>query len=230
VVRVTGAPGRQQSAMEDDYHAFVVAILHDGETIRSVEVESRRTPWATCPMAAEALKALEGQALSAGLRMNAETRVLGCTHMLDQAGLAIAHAARGTPALEYRMEVETGPDGAVRAELERDGVPLLNWRVVGGVIEGGKLDGVPLATLLRHGPKHLSADVMEAAMALRRAAHVAGARRLDMDAVPTAGAANPGLAPTCYSLRHEIRPKAVRNQGSMRDWSGEGRWPLAAEG
>jgi hypothetical protein len=127
------------------------------------------------------------------------------------------------------MEVETGPDGAVRAELARDGAPLLDWRVVKGVIEGGALDGVPLATLLRHGPKHVSPDIMEAAMALRRAVHVAGARGVDMDSVPTAGSIVASLAPTCYSLRHEVRPSAVRNKGSMRDWSGEGRWPLSAE-
>jgi hypothetical protein len=229
-VRITGAPGRQQSAMEDDYHSFVVAILHDGETIRGVEVESHRTPWATCPMAAEALKALEGQALATGVRLSAETRVMGCTHMLDQAGLAIAHAGRGTLSLEYRMQVEAGPDGAVRAELARNGAPLLDWRVVKGVIEGGDLGGIPIATLLRHGPKRLSPDEMEAAMALRRAMHVAGARAIDMDSVPTAGSINSGLAPTCYSLRHEMRPSALRNKGSMRDWSGEGRWPLSAEG
>jgi hypothetical protein len=229
VVRITGAPGRQQAAMEDDYHSFVAAILHDGATIQGVEVESLRTPWATCPMAAQAMQALVGLPLAGGLRMASETRNLACTHMLDQAALAIAHAPRGTPHLEYRMEVEAGPDRAVRAELARDGAPLFGWRVVKGVIEGGVLDGVPVATITRHAAGRLCPADMEAAVALRRAIHVSGARAIDMDAIPTSGALVSTLAPTCYSLRHEIRPRALRNKGSARDWSGQGRWPLAEE-
>jgi hypothetical protein len=229
VVRITGAPGRQQSAVEDDFHSFVVAIRHDGVSILGVEAESLRTPWATCPMAAEALQALVGLPLAGGLRMASETRTLACTHMLDQAALAIAHAPHGTPRLEYRMEVEAGPDRTVRAELARDGEPLFAWRVVKGVIEGGELDGVPVATITRHAAGRLSAADMEAAVALRRAIHVSGARRIDMDAIPNAGALVSTLAPTCYSLRHEIRSRALRNKGSARDWSGQGRWPLAEE-
>lgn len=216
--------------MEDDYHSFVVTILHDGCAIQGVEVESLRTPWATCPMAANAMQALVGQPLAAGVRLASETRNLACTHMLDQAGLAIAHAARVTERLEYRMEVEAGPDRVVRAQLARNGEPLLDWRVVGGVIQGGELDGVPLATLLRHAPARLAPDVMEAALALRRAAHVSGARAIDMDAIPTAGSIVSTLPPTCYSLQRHIRPQAVRNKGSMRDFSAEGRWPLSADG
>jgi hypothetical protein len=215
--------------MEDDYHSFAVAIRHDGEVIEDVEVESRRTPWVTCPMAARALDALKGQRLAAGLRLDAETRVHGCTHMLDQAGLAIAHALRGTLSLEYRMEVEAAPDRVVRAELARDGEPLFAWRVESGVIVGGALAGAPLATLLKHGSARLSPDDLEAAMALRRAVHVSGARAIDMDAIPTSGAIVSSLAPTCYSLLHEIRPLALRNKGSARDFSGEGRWPLSED-
>jgi len=213
--------------MEDDYHSFVVTILHDGRAIEGVEVESVRTPWATCPMAARAMQALVGLPLAEGLRITAETRASACTHMLDQAALAIAHAAHGTPRLEYRMEVEADADRVVRAQLDRDGRRLLDWRVVKGVVEGGAFDGLSVASLTRHGAERLSPDVREAATVLRRAIHVSGARAIDMDAIATAGSITATLAATCYSLLPENRGEARRNLGSARDFSGEERWPLS---
>ncbi|HEY3696677.1 DUF2889 domain-containing protein [Phenylobacterium sp.] len=226
-VRITGAPGRQQAEMEDDFHHFVTAVRHDGGVIQAVEIESVRTPWATCFMAARALETLAGQPLEAGARLAAAVRNAGCTHMLDQVALAIAHAARATPRLDYRMEVEAGPDGAIRAQLFRDGAPLLDWRVEQGAIVGGVLDGVSVTALPRQAADRLAPDLLEAAMVLRRAVRISGARSLDLDDFPTAGAIAKAQPATCYSLLPEIRDRAHRNKGTMKNFSAEGRWPLA---
>jgi hypothetical protein len=216
--------------MEDDFHSFVVAIRHDGRSVQAVEVESVRTPWATCPMAAKALETLAGQPLAAGARLAAEVRNAGCTHMLDQALLAIAHASRGTARLAYRMEVEADADRSIRAQLARDGEPLLDWRVVNGAISGGDLDGVSIMALPREAAGRLAPDLLEAAVTLRRAVHISGARAIDMDDFPTAGSIVQGLPASCYSLLPEVKDRALRNRGTMRDFSGEGRWPLSEQG
>lgn len=215
--------------MEDDFHHFVTAVRHDGRVIQRVEVESVRTPWTTCFMAARTLQSLVGQPLAAGGRLSADLQTSGCTHMLDQIALAVAHAARGTPLLEYRMELERGLDRVVHARLFRDGAPLLDWRVENGVIVGGELDGVSLDGLPRRAADRLAPDVLEAATALRRAVRISGARSLDMDAFPTAGSISDDLPATCYSLLPGIRDQARRNRGTMRDFSGDGRWPLEAD-
>ena len=227
-VRITGAPGRQQAEMEDDFHHFVTAVRHDGETIAAVEIESVRTPWVTCHMAARALQTLAGQPLAAGARLAADVRNAGCTHMLDQVALAIAHAARGTPRIDYRMEVEAGPDGAIRAEQFRDEAPLLKWRVENGVIAGGPLDGVSLAKLPVEAAGKVAPDILEAAVVLRRAVHISGARVLDMDDFATIDGLTSTVPATCYSMLPEVRHQALRNVGSMRNHSALGVWPLAA--
>jgi hypothetical protein len=226
-VRVTGAPGRQQAEMEDDFHHFVTAVRHEGGVIRGVDVESLRTPWTTCFMAARALDALAGQPLDGGARLAAEVRNAGCTHMLDQVALAIAHAARATARLDYRMEVEAGPDQVIRAQLFRDEVLLLDWRVARGAIVGGALDGISVTALPKQAAGKLAPDVMEAAVALRRAVHISGARAIDMDGFATAGDIVKNLPATCYSLLPQVRHQAQRNKGTMRNFSAEGRWPLA---
>ena len=64
-IRVTTVePGVVVSALEDDFHVFIVTLRHDGTQVIDVECESRRWPWSTCPAAAESLKALAGMPLS----------------------------------------------------------------------------------------------------------------------------------------------------------------------
>lgn len=215
--------------MEDDFHHFLTAVRHDGRTIQAVEVESLRTPWATCGMAAAALQTLAGRPLAAGARLAAEVRNTGCTHMLDQVALAIAHAITATPRLDYRMEVEAGPDRVIRAQLFRDGALLLDWRVEDGAIVGGALDGVSIMGLPKQAAGRLAPDLMEAAVVLRRAVHISGARGIDMDDFATAAAIVKNMPATCYSLLPEVRDRAQRNLGSMRNFSAEGRWPLAED-
>jgi hypothetical protein len=226
-VRITGRPGRQQAEMEDDFHHFVTAVRHDGETIRSVEIESVRTPWVTCHLAARALETLADQPLAAGARLAAEVRNAGCTHMLDQLALAIAHAARGTPRLDYRMQVEPAAGGTIRAELLRDELPLLAWRVENGIITGGPLAGVSIAKLPVEAQGRVAPDVLEAAVVLRRAVHISGARVLDMDDFATIDGLTRSVPATCYSMLPGVRDRALRNVGSMRNFSALGRWPLA---
>jgi hypothetical protein len=224
-VRITGRTDEIQAEMADDFHHFAVTIGHDGAVIRSIAVESHRSPWVTCPLAAKALDALVGQRLDGG-GLARESRSQGCTHMLDLVALALDHAQRGTAHRDYRIEIEVQPDKSLRCRLERDGEALFDWRVRDDVIVGGPLDGLALKPLAKTAADRLSPDDLEAAMALRRAIHISGARGIDLDKASHAGLSGAGPA-TCYTLLPENRPLALRQLGASRDFYAEGVWPLA---
>ena len=61
---VVDTPGVVAGGLEDDFHYFQVRVNHDGEQVTTVEAESKRWPWSTCPGAAVPLQALAGMPLS----------------------------------------------------------------------------------------------------------------------------------------------------------------------
>src|SRR5258708_34826169 len=73
LVRAT-APGEVVADLEDDFHHFRVTLRHDGHVVESVDAESIRWPWSTCPGAAVPLRALAGAPPSPPLQPAAASR------------------------------------------------------------------------------------------------------------------------------------------------------------
>ena len=106
-------PGRVTAEVEDDYHRFFVDLRHDGERITGVATNAKRSPWTTCPSAGDHLaERLTGALLSEVA--SREDPLTHCTHMLDLAILAAAHADDAAPTL-YEMLVDDPHGGPVGA-------------------------------------------------------------------------------------------------------------------
>ncbi len=135
-IRITTAPGKARADIEDDAHRFGVALLHDGAKVTAIRGEGLRTPWTLCIDAAKQVERLIGMPLTpdpaAIYKYTNGTQQ--CTHAFDVAGLAIAHAYRGTPQRQYDIDVpypvlsHDAPktvtlhrDGQLVAEMERRG-------------------------------------------------------------------------------------------------------------
>jgi hypothetical protein len=149
-----------------------------------------------------------------------------CTHLFDLAGLAIAGASRGTPLRTYEATVSDRVPkppgrqphvGRCTAELARDGVPILRWRIEDEAI----VDPRPGRSLLggfRAWTETLDEGAAEAAGVLRRAVDVSGGRSVPLDAVGFAS--DMGLPALCYSYQPSVAPHARRMKGTTRDFSG----------
>ena len=136
-IAINNDDGVARAEMEDDIHHFGVTVWHDGARILSAEARSVRTPWTTCAGAGLAIAALAGHALSAPLKFSAEAdRTAHCTHMLDLANLAIAHARENGFHRFYRIEVDYDASGDARAWLERNEKRVISWVIGGGRVVG----------------------------------------------------------------------------------------------
>lgn len=212
--------------LEDDQHYFTVRVEHDGEHVTAIASESVRAPWTTCPAAGAQLQALVGAPLSERcLEVAGRTRSdQHCTHQLDLATLAVAHAARvtagGAPDRQYDIVVPFGLlDGARRTvTLARDGRALLAWD-----FEGARIVAPPPYSehsgggFARWADTAFDADTAEAAIVLKRACSIGMSRGIDLDSYPTL-ADMPGLSPVCWSMQPERAPVALRNRGLIRDY------------
>jgi hypothetical protein len=202
-----------------------VQVVHDGTHVNAITSESVRAPWTTCPAAGAQLEALVGTALSDRcVEVAGRTRSdQHCTHQLDVATLAIAHAARVTAGGEHRRQYDiTVPFGLLDGQrhtvaLARDGVDLLAWDVEGGRIIGPAPYSEATGGFARWADATLDADTAEAAVVLKRACSIGMSRGLDLDGYPTL-ADMPGLSPLCWSMQPERAPVAFRNRGLIRDY------------
>ncbi|MFM5906351.1 MAG: DUF2889 domain-containing protein [Novosphingobium sp.] len=130
--RVRPGPDRVVAALEDDIHRMMVALVHDGETITSVEVMQERVPWNMCPGSMERLQNdFVGLPISGvGRRLDKKAN---CTHLFDLAGLALRHAFDEGEAY-YEILVSDPVDGANSAVLRRNGEDRLLWQIADDVI------------------------------------------------------------------------------------------------
>jgi hypothetical protein len=211
--------------LEDDQHYFTVEITHDGSHVNAITSASVRAPWTTCPAAGAQLQVFVGTPLSercvevAGRTRSDEH----CTHQLDIASLAVAHAARvtrgGSRRRQYDVTVPFGLlDGRRRTvTLTRDGAPLLEWELEGSRI----VTPAPYADIAggfaRWANTHLDADAAEAAVVLKRACSIGMSRGLDLDGYATLSEM-PGLSPLCWSMQPDRAPVAFRNRGLIRNY------------
>ncbi len=222
---VASAAGVVEGGLEDDQHYFTVALQHDGERVVSATSTSVRAPWSTCAAAADPLRALAGMPLSdRSLAVSEWTESRQhCTHQLDLAALAVAHAARvvagGAPRRQYDAEIPFGLlDGEEHTViLARDGHALLRWVVRGSTIVAPRPYADATNGFARWADATLGPDDAEAAVILRRACSIGMSRGLDLDQYPTL-ADMPGLRPLCYSMQPERAPVAFRNRGLIRDY------------
>jgi hypothetical protein len=224
---VTTEPGVVVSALEDDFHLFVVTLRHDGAKVTDVECESRRWPWTTCPAAAESLRALAGMPLAprftdAGKWTDPKQN---CTHQFDAACHAITHAAWGRAERVYDIEVPLRDmtTGATRVRLWVDGDLRLEWQLSWDGIEHPEppFDDAPWrgGGFMRWADATLPPDGAECAIVLRRAADIGMGRGMDLDSIPVASALPESMTGICHTMQPGVVDVAFRHVGSIRDFS-----------
>jgi hypothetical protein len=222
----TVEPGLVVSELEDDFHHFIVTLRHDGKRVESVDCESRRWPWATCPGAAESLRKLAGMPLER--RFTAAGRWTdpkqNCTHQFDTACYAITHAASGRSGRVYdvevpRRDVETG---ATRVRSWVDSAADLVWHIEwGGIVEPSPpFDVAPWkGGFMRWADATLEPDAAERAITIRRACDIGMGRGMDLDGVPVAAQLPAMMAGICHTMQPGVIELAIRNVGSIRDFA-----------
>jgi len=213
-VVVEASSGRVQALVRDPFHHFTIDLRHDGAAVTSIAAEAIRVPWTTCPGAVAALDALRGTpigraATGTGRGIDAAQH---CTHLLDLAKLAIAQAARGG-ARRYAIAIAPADgSGPLHATIARDGAESLAW-----VVEGDRIVApAAFAGHLLQGraiwPEGAiaDADMLEAALILRRALLVQrGAVRLyRLD--PERATAFPRMAGSCFTFQPDRMADAAR--------------------
>jgi hypothetical protein len=219
--------GEVRAALEDDFHHFRVWVRHRAGNVTAIGGEALRYPYSMCPQATGQLQHLLGMPLdrvahSVTRQTDASHQ---CTHLLDLAGLAIAAAARGTPARRYDIQVNRRVNNRTCAVLVRDGNEDLGWEVNGTRIEGP----YPYAGInLREGMARwalgtLTEEAAEAALLLRRCTLISMGRAFDLDDQIHAESSD-----RCFSQQAERAEQALRIKGSTLDFSNE-RHKLCAQ-
>jgi hypothetical protein len=228
-IRISTQAGEARADLEDDPHRYGVIVRHDGARVVSVQGLPLRTPWDLCASAAPMLSRLEGMPLVADFNKvyRHTTGRMQCTHMFDMAGLAIAHAARGTPLREYDFEVEWSEERQQFARMYVDGIAHLQWTVKDArILSPEPFTGLDLRTMkLWIAANHADPDQREALMLFRRAVHISGSRTLDLDVLPNAAATGHTMG-ACYVFRPGVAERALRVQGTMRDFGDSPEWLL----
>jgi hypothetical protein len=216
--RAKATSGCVRVALEDDYHHFLVQVDYADNRVSRATGEALRTPYTACSGATSILAQLHGMPLSTNsiaVSRYGDQRQ-HCTHMLDEAGLAIAAAAAGTEHRRYDVEVPRHVNGVTHPRLWRDGEPLLEWAVNDNVIESpAPFDSLPLgAGMSRWVQENLDPDNAEAALVLRRCAMIALGRLRNLDLEVHARSSG-----HCYAQQPHRAKNALRVKGSTLDFS-----------
>lgn len=222
--RIIVAPqqGSCTAALEDDYHAMAVTLLHDGTTITGLTSDMARVPWSTCPGAAEVIeRAFVGVALEAVVARG-EKR-LNCTHLYDLTLLAAAHALDG-PATVYDIAASDPVDDVVRAEIRRNGTSVLEFVHKADVLaEPETAAGRSLFDLRDWISALPDAADRQAARLLQWGTIIAHGRPLTLEQHSDISRA----PANCYTFQEERRHDAVRLE-TIKEFSQSGIEPLAA--
>ena len=204
---------RCRAALEDDFHHFRVELVVRDGLIAFVRGEAPRHPYSLCPSAAGQLQQLVGTppATSAHGVMRQVDPSEQCTHMLELSGLAAAAASRALPRRRYDIEVPLRIAGRTYATVDRDGLRLLAWDIQDLDIVGPPpYEGIGLRQgMARWAFAHLTEDMAEAALVLRRCAVISMGKNRPLDAqrhARTTGA--------CYAQQPGRAPLALRQVGS----------------
>jgi hypothetical protein len=221
-IRIVTSPGRSRADLEDDPHRYGVVIAHDGEHVTGVQGIALRTPWSLCRDAVNVLDRLVGMPLSPDPQevfRHTDGRAQ-CTHLFDLAGLAIAHAARGTPRRQYDIEMPCLDTRSLReARLCVDGTERLVWTLQRTSVIGPQpFGGQDLRTMMPWAKaRFIDRDMLEAVMVLRRAVFISGSRIYDLDRMDHA-AATGHVSGACYVYQRGVAEQALRERGSTLDF------------
>lgn len=213
-ILITPQDGYVTAALEDDYHAMLVALHHDNETITRVESRMVREPWTTCPGAVTVLAdTFTGVALMAASKRG-EKRT-NCTHLHDLSTLAAAHALDGEPT-HYQIAVSDVSDGVSHAVVRRNAEDRLHLSHTGGVLsDPTELAGVSVFAMREWIAALDSAAQEEAARLLQWGTIVAMGRTIDWSQPYDASA----MPPNCYNFQPGRRDDAVRLTAHIRDFT-----------
>jgi len=222
----TPAPGVVISELEDDFHHFVVELRHDGEHVVSCENTSHRWPWSTCPGAADSLRELEGMPLSRRFTAAGQWTdpKQNCTHQFDTACHAITHAAWERESRVYDVEIpmRDADTGETNVRAWVDGELRLAWTINWGGLDhpAPPFDAAPWrGGFMRWADATLPEDDAECAIVLRRACDIGMGRGMDLDAVPVADQLPNSMTAVCHTLQPTFVHVALRNVGTIRDFS-----------
>ena len=210
--------------VEDDFHHFVVTLHHDRERITHVSTAAPRHPWTSCPAAGDLLAArLRGVPL--GEAAGFDSPYAHCTHMLDLALLAAAHARDHVPLL-YSMFVADHASAPRSAQLWRGESIVLDWMLDGDQVAAGPGNGNNLRRLREWLPE-LAPRLREPATVLRRAIFISSGRRFDYEDIDNASALTRQVG-ACFTFQPERSGTALPMRGSRIDFTGGRAGPLAS--
>ena len=233
-IELRGGDRRVEADLEDDFHRFGVRLEHDGRQVVRIAGAAGRHPWSTCPGALAPLERLVGMPLAAAasaVRRRTDPRAQ-CTHLLDLAGLAVAHAAAGRGLRDYEVEIPDRVEGRSRARLSRDGEALLDFEIErGAIVSPEPFAGQPSfgGGFGRWAEATLEPELAEAAIVLQRACGISMGRLWDMDQVPGAKAFGALTGGACHTFGAGVVEGAHRVVGSMRDFTDAPERLLAGE-
>jgi hypothetical protein len=221
-LRWRATAGEVEVELEDSNHGFRLRLRHDGCRIVDLAVDPVRYPFTTCPEASRAVERIVGASVADAVKLR-ECLPGGenCTHMVDMALMAAAHAGDVGVERLYDIAVADERDGVTEARIECDGELLYEWRVRANLIESpAALAGRPLMRGFYAWAAEAfgGGKALEAAQALQRGFFVAQARRYRYAPVERYPAMTDGM-PTgsCYSYNTGAVERALRIRGSVRD-------------
>lgn len=196
-----------------------VTVHHDGKTATSIEPVLMRAPWTTCPGAVAQLeRSFTGIELAAFASRG--EKQINCTHLHDLAVLAAAHAWDREP-LSYDILISDPVEDRRRAELRRNGVPILGWTESGfRILEPEELAGVTLDRM-RPWIDTLDPERQEAARLLRWGNMIANGRTIPLGKQSDATR----MPPNCYTFQPH-RAIVAKRVGLIRDFSDGSAEPL----
>lgn len=222
-IRLTRGADHVLAELEDDMHAMVCRVAHDGHFVTGVEADFHRYPLTTCPGAIAPLRELVGLPVdipTAELFAGGRARN-NCTHMLDLAWLAVGHIRRDEAERLFAIDIPDQLDGTMHAILLRDNQPCLEWRLEKGIIiTPGPFEGRnPLRGFTNWAMASIEGDLLESALVLQKGIFVSEVRELVMPPGPLSEAEHTGLAGVCFGYGSERITSAQRRESGRRDFT-----------
>ena len=216
-------PGCVEVALEDSNHGFRLRLSHDGQRITQVTAEPVRFPFTTCPEAVANVQALVGLELAdVAAQRTALPQPGNCTHLIDMALLAAAHAQEQESGQQrlYDIAVTDEQEGLTHARILCDGQLVHDWFIRTHLIESP--DELAGRSVMRGFYAWVTEELdglpREAAQALQRGYFVAQSRRWNTRPIEEHPASTDGIpVGACYSYNTGAVERAFRIQGSVRD-------------
>lgn len=224
-IRLRGAKGEVEAALEDMRHAMICTLHHDGQVVTGIETDFRRYTLQLCPEARGPLQALVGMPIAtttADFFANGRARQ-NCTHMLDLAWLAMRHAARDVGEWLYEVTIPDVVSGPIRGTLARNGTIVQDWLVdAETIIEPSALAGKsPSGGLIRWLAieSGLPDLVVEECLVLQKGFFMVGARQFKLPEGVLPDAFSKAVTGACFGYGADRITEAIGQSGMERDFS-----------